>query len=568
MSWYFIVLIVVGVLFTAFLVFVIYKTLFGHLVGWEKSLLGFYQAVLYVAGFYLIKWRIRRPYKSLEERARIEKRKEFFRKLWDSIYWNRHFYYAGLAAVFALVAFISGIAWFYIPAGVCLLVALLVLPMRIYEDIMYAINPFYRRKIDNMRAEMKRKDDEWLAQEAIRKEEEQRQDEANHFHRYGALRIYKTLPFTVDGQFLSWKQLDLTEEEYKQYHQTDHMDRSKRFAIYYEPSFNAPINNYIEQHYQDICHKLGDNITFVYLPKMLDDIQSLVKYNHPDAEQFDTQPYSAEDFYNVIRENIVKIPTDNPMLLITDYHNSAGYTKEMLDETMFSCYFLDLEYLNDEQFTYCLDKNLKAFHHDHAVFYSLFKGDDDLQADYARIDAIAQEIRDRIEHLYAMGVSEYIIKQIVALPAPKLSPMLITEDYRIILTGYNNMEIEMPTLSKTLYFFYLRHPEGVMFKELRYSHRLELALIYGLVSPREDLEKMGMSIEDLVDPTKNSINEKRSRIKSAFVSKFSDEIAVNYYIVGRGAEPKTIALDRSLITDKSGILTMSNTTLREHQPRP
>ena len=107
-----------------------------------------------------------------------------------------------------------------------------------------------------------------------------------------------------------------------------------------------------------------------------------------------------------------------------------------------------------------------------------------------------------------------------------------------------------------------------MFKELRYSHRLELALIYGLVSPREDLDKMGMSIEDLVDPTKNSINEKRSRIKSAFVSKFSDEIAVNYYIIGRGAEPKTITLDRSLITDKSGILTMSNTTLREHQPRP
>ena len=100
-----------------------------------------------------------------------------------------------------------------------------------------------------------------------------------------------------------------------------------------------------------------------------------------------------------------------------------------------------------------------------------------------------------------------------------------------------------------------------MFKDLR-EYKLELSEIYRTISPREDMDKMETSIEDLVDSTKNSVNEKRSRIKSAFVGKFTDEIAVNYYIVGRGSESKKINFDRELITDKSGILSMQTPTAR------
>lgn len=557
MAWYYIVLIVVGVLLTAYLAFVIYQTLQGHLVGWDNTFRGFLQAVHYVFNYYLIKWGILHPYKTDRRRKREKMLETKLLDLWFWVSENCNYIFAGLFIATLIIALCIGKEWMYILSGVFLLATILTIPFFKYKDFWYNVNPFYRKRVDKKQAEMKRKDEKWLAEYNILKAEEKQQDEANHFHKYEALRMYKKLPFTLDGQFLAWRQLGLTEEEYKQLHQTDHLDRKKRIAIYYEPSYNAPVNHYIEQHYNEICDKLGRDISFVYIPKILADIQSFVNYSHPDAKQFETHPYSAEDFYTVIRENIVKIPTENPMLLISDYYNSAGYPPDMLDDSMFSCYFLDLEYINDEQFSYCLNKNLSAFFRNHGVFYSIAKVKPELAADYDKIDEIAKEIRERIEHLYSMGVSDYIIKQIVALPEPKLSPMLITEDFRIILTAYNNMEIEMPTLSKTLYLFYLRHPEGVMFKDLR-EYKLELSEIYRTISPREDMDKMETSIEDLVDSTKNSVNEKRSRIKSAFVGKFTDEIAVNYYIVGKGSESKKINFDRELITDKSGILGMQS----------
>ena len=53
MAWYYIVLIGVGVLLTAYLVFVIRQTLRGHLVSWDNTFRGFLQAVHYVFDYYL-----------------------------------------------------------------------------------------------------------------------------------------------------------------------------------------------------------------------------------------------------------------------------------------------------------------------------------------------------------------------------------------------------------------------------------------------------------------------------------------------------------------------------------
>ena len=68
------------------------------------------------------------------------------------------------------------------------------------------------------------------------------------------------------------------------------------------------------------------------------------------------------------------------------------------------------------------------------------------------------------------------------------------------------------------------------------------------------MEKMERSIEDIIDSTKNSVNEKCSRIKAAFVSQFNDKLAKEYYITGAAGEPKRITLDRKLVQDKSGII--------------
>lgn len=326
-------------------------------------------------------------------------------------------------------------------------------------------------------------------------------------------------------------------------------------VIYYEGTYSEPINNYIINHYEEISGKLKEeDITFVYMPKILAHLQDSVAYSHPDSSNITLEPYKAEDFYKELSAGIAKNPTEEPLLIVPDFFKNCDYPPEELEGIYVGCHAFILNYIDEEQFDFIFKKHLEIIIREHIVRYSIAKAptEEDI-ADYASISDIAKEIQDRINLLYAKGVSEYVISKIVSLPEPQLSTLLITEDFRIFLPEYNNMEIKMPTLSKALYFFYLRHPEGVLFKELR-DHKAELSEIYRTISPLENMDKIEKSIDDIVDSTKNSVNEKCSRIKAAFVSQFNDKLAKNYYITGGAGKPKKIMLDWSLITDKPKLL--------------
>jgi hypothetical protein len=128
----------------------------------------------------------------------------------------------------------------------------------------------------------------------------------------------------------------------------------------------------------------------------------------------------------------------------------------------------------------------------------------------------------------------------------KVSRIRIDRQFRIFLTDYADQEIEMTPLPKTLFLFMLKYPNGILFKEL-YRYKQELLYIYGRVSRRSDLEVMQKSIQDMTDARSNSINEKCSRIKEAFVSKIDERIAEEYFITGNRLEPKRIRIDRNLV---------------------
>lgn len=159
--------------------------------------------------------------------------------------------------------------------------------------------------------------------------------------------------------------------------------------------------------------------------------------------------------------------------------------------------------------------------------------------------SIMSEVQLLVERLRKSGVGEMAIQRLFK-PTHKLSRMHIRYG-RILLPDYNDMEIKMPTLSKAIYFLFLRHPEGIMFSYLP-DYREELLHIYGLISGRDNREDIRRSIEDVTDPTSNSINEKCSRIKQAFLREFDDTLACNYYIKGERGESKKILLPRDLIT--------------------
>ena len=128
----------------------------------------------------------------------------------------------------------------------------------------------------------------------------------------------------------------------------------------------------------------------------------------------------------------------------------------------------------------------------------------------------------------------------------KLSHLRITRHKEIILDDFDHREVKMDALTKSIFLLYLKHPEGIRYKELC-DHRSELEEIYLSISGRSDMDSIRKSIDDLTDPiTSNSINEKVSRAKKAFREVVDVRIARFYYIDGRQGAAKRIALDRSL----------------------
>jgi hypothetical protein len=162
------------------------------------------------------------------------------------------------------------------------------------------------------------------------------------------------------------------------------------------------------------------------------------------------------------------------------------------------------------------------------------------------INDLLEEVKERIAKLRQRGISQYILEQLIH-PDDRLSRLVITKDYRIILPDYNNMEIKMEPLAKAVYLLFLKHPEGIMFSHLP-DYREELMEIYKKVKgPFYNEELARRSIEDVTYPLSNSINEKCSRIREAFVSQFDEHLARYYYVDGKRAEPKKIALPRNLV---------------------
>ena len=160
---------------------------------------------------------------------------------------------------------------------------------------------------------------------------------------------------------------------------------------------------------------------------------------------------------------------------------------------------------------------------------------------------IGNEIRERLEKLRAKGLSEYAIRKLIGDDSDKPGKLLIDKHNKVILTDYNNKEIKLSPIHKAVFFLFLRHPEGIYFKDLP-DYREELGRIYKEITGRDDLAAVEDSIEKLTNPMDNSINEKCARIKNAFVSEFREEVAQWYFIDGRRGEKKTIKLPRELVT--------------------
>ena len=153
-------------------------------------------------------------------------------------------------------------------------------------------------------------------------------------------------------------------------------------------------------------------------------------------------------------------------------------------------------------------------------------------------EEIAAELSLLVRELAAAGRNDLLLRSIgvsvleelrIEAAKSRLSRLLITKDYRIILVDYNNREVEMTPVHKAVYLLFLNHPEGIEFKKLS-EYRGELLKYYMATAKLMDKQTIVESVDMLVNPLNNSINEKCSRIKSIFLN-MMDQYTANYYII-------------------------------------
>jgi hypothetical protein len=127
------------------------------------------------------------------------------------------------------------------------------------------------------------------------------------------------------------------------------------------------------------------------------------------------------------------------------------------------------------------------------------------------------------------------------IPKLHLSEIHITKDFNQIVLNEYSMELTFEPLMKTLYVFFLKHPEGVKRTDM-IDYLPEIKEIYKQISKKSDFEKVNQSIQSLLDNSGKSFDEKISKIKKYLIDHLDEKLAKHYFVYKTESEVYTISL--------------------------
>ena len=124
--------------------------------------------------------------------------------------------------------------------------------------------------------------------------------------------------------------------------------------------------------------------------------------------------------------------------------------------------------------------------------------------------------------------------------------LLVNGDMKIVLPEYDEMEIEMSAMCRTLYILFMKQrkqgTDGIVLKNID-EYCEDIIGIYSMVKPGADHDRVVASVKHLCDPFSESLNQAISRINRCVRNVITDkELVKQYMITGTRGEAYSINL--------------------------
>ena len=177
----------------------------------------------------------------------------------------------------------------------------------------------------------------------------------------------------------------------------------------------------------------------------------------------------------------------------------------------------------------------------------------DDRRELAAIERERKQALERIRHEIVNYIAQYhddpkdlmaeLLRGKIVVGSP--GHLLVNGDMKIVLPEYDEMEIKMPALCRTLYILFMKQRaqgEGIVLRNID-QFRDDIINIYSLVKPGANEDRVKQSVQNLCDPFSDSLNQTISRINRCIKNVITDKAMAKLYIIsGKKGEPYSIAL--------------------------
>lgn len=233
-------------------------------------------------------------------------------------------------------------------------------------------------------------------------------------------------------------------------------------------------------------------------------------------------------------------------------HILRGFKKRLKDvaSEAFDEFFLRDE---DEMDVKEAQQSTVRYHAEQSIVTDKLQEEEDIE--FKRLEKERQAALERIKHEIVSYIARFhddpkdlmarLLQGKVVVGQP--GRVLVNGDLKIVLPEYDEMEIKMPALCRTLYILFLKHRslggDGIVLKNID-EHRDEIFEIYCMVKPGADEQLVERRVNNLCDPSSDSLNQTISKINRCIRNVITDkELAADYCITGDRGQLYGIALD-------------------------